>query len=304
MLIDALRRRGLGMNRKILVAVALILAIPAGASATDIDWSRVDQAIGRKGTEQAGGIHRYGFPRSDLQVTVDGVPIKPALALGGWIAFQSTPDGAMFMGDLVLTDTEISPVMQRLIDDGVRISAIHNHLIRTSVPVFYMHVDGHGDPVKFGEMLRAALSLSRTPMTAPTPSAPAAIDLDTAGIERTLGYKGNANGGVYQFSVPRAESITEGSMTVPPSMGTATAINFEPTGGGKAAITGDFVLLGSEVNPVLKTLRQHGIEVTALHSHMIDDSPHLFFMHFWANDNALKLAGGLRTALDLANMKR
>lgn len=292
------------MNRKILVAVALILAIPAGASATDIDWSRVDQAIGRKGTEQAGGIHRYGFPRSDLQVTVDGVPIKPALALGGWIAFQSTPDGAMFMGDLVLTDTEISPVMQRLIDDGVRISAIHNHLIRTSVPVFYMHVDGHGDPVKFGEMLRAALSLSRTPMTAPTPSAPAAIDLDTAGIERTLGYKGNANGGVYQFSVPRAESITEGSMTVPPSMGTATAINFEPTGGGKAAITGDFVLLGSEVNPVLKTLRQHGIEVTALHSHMIDDSPHLFFMHFWANDNALKLAGGLRTALDLANMKR
>jgi len=292
------------MNRKILVAIALALATPVGASAADIDWSKVDQAIGRKGTEQAGGVHRYGFPRSDLQVTVDGVPIKPALALGGWIAFQPTPAGAMFMGDLVLTDTEISSVMQRLIADGVQITAIHNHLIRTSVPVFYMHVDGHGDPVKLGETLRAALSLSKTPMTAPTPSAPAAIDLDTAGIEKALGYKGSANGGVYQFSVPRAESITEGSMTVPPSMGTATAINFEPTGGGKAAITGDFVLLGSEVNPILKTLRQHGIEVTALHSHMIDDFPHLFFMHFWANDDALKLAEGLRTALDLANMKR
>jgi biotin operon repressor len=292
------------MNRQLLVAIALALATPVWASAADIDWSKVDQAIGRKGTEQAGGVHRYGFPRSDLSVTVDGVAIKPALALGGWIAFQPAPGGAMFMGDLVLTDTEISPVMQRLIADGVQISAIHNHLIRTSVPVFYMHVDGHGDPVKFGETLRAALSLSKTPMTAPTPSAPAAIDLDAAGIEKALGYKGSANGGVYQFSVPRAESITEGSMTVPPSMGTATAINFESTGGGKAAITGDFVLLGSEVNPVLKTLRQHGIEVTALHSHMIDDSPHLFFMHFWANDDALKLAGGLRTALDLANMKR
>jgi hypothetical protein len=291
------------MNRKLLVAIALTLATPAGASAADIDWSKVDQAIGRKGTEQAGGVHRYGFPRSDLSVTVDGVAIKPALALGGWVAFLPTSGGAMFMGDLVLTDTEISPVMQRLIDDGVEISAIHNHLIRTSVPVLYMHVSGHGDPVKLGQTLHDALALSKVPMTVATPTPPAALDLDTAGIEKTLGYKGNANGGVYQFSVPRAESISEASMAVPPSMGTAIAINFQPTGGGKAAITGDFVLLGKEVNPVLKTLRQHGIEVTALHSHMIDDSPHLFFMHFWANDDAQKLAQGLRAALDLANVK-
>jgi len=194
--------------------------------------------------------------------------------------------------------------MQRLITDGVEITAVHNHLLRTSVPVYYMHVGGHGDPVKLGESLHAALSLSKTPAASPTPAPPAALDLETASIEKVLGYKGNANGGVYQFSVPRAESIAEGSMAVPPSMGTATAINFEPTGGGKAAITGDFVLLGSEVNPVLKALRGHGIEVTALHSHMIDDSPHLFFMHFWANDDAQKLAQGLRAALDLANVKR
>jgi len=292
------------MNRaKLLFATVLSLAASGWAMAADVDWSKVDQAIGRPGAEQAGGVHRYGFPRSDLKVTVDGIAIKPALALGGWVAFLPTADGAMFMGDLVLTDTEISSVMQRLIANGVQISAIHNHLIRTSVPVLYMHVSGHGDPVKFGQTLHEALSLSKTPPAAPPPTTPAAVDLDMAGIDKTLGYKGKANGGVYQVSVPRAEPISEGSMTVPPSLGTAIGINFQPTGGGKAAITGDFVLVGSEVNPVLRALRQHGIEVTALHSHMIDDSPHLFFMHFWANDDARKLAQGLRAALDLANVK-
>jgi hypothetical protein len=195
--------------------------------------------------------------------------------------------------------------MQRLTEGGVEITAVHNHLLRTSVPVFYMHVAGHGDPVKLAEALHAGLALSKTPLaqTSPPPT-PAPLELDTTAIEKTLAYKGTVNGGVYQFSIPRAEAIADGGMTVPASMGTATALNFQPTGGGKAAVTGDFVLLGSEVNPVLKTLRQHGIEVTALHSHMIDDSPHLFFMHFWANDDAQRLAQGLRAALDLANLKR
>jgi|ERR1700730_11237064 hypothetical protein len=280
------------------------LAFAASTPAADIDWTRVDQAIGRKGTDQPGGIHKFGLPRSDLNVTVDGVPIKPSLAFGSWLGFQPSGEGVMVMGDLVLLDTEISPVMKHLIENGLEITAIHNHLLRTSVPVFYMHIGGHGDPVKLAETLHAALALSKTPLTQPAASPPAPLDLDTAGVEKTLGSKGTANGGVYQFSVPRAESITESGMAIPPSMGTAIAINFQPTGGGKAAITGDFVLLGKEVNPVLRALRQHGIEVTALHSHMIDDSPHLFFMHFWANDDAQKLAQGLRAALDLANVKR
>ena len=283
----------------------LALARCASASAAEIDWSKVDQALGKKGSDQPGGVHKYGLPRSDLKVTVDGVAIKPALALGSWLAFQPTADGAMFMGDLVLTDTEISPVMQRLIEGGVEITAVHNHLLRTSLPVFYMHVGGHGDPVKLAETLHAGLALSGTPFGQSSPSqTPAPLELDTAAIEKTLGYKGTANGGVYQFSIPRAEAVSEGGMAIPASMGTATALNFQPTGGGKAAITGDFVLLGSEVNPILKTLRQHGIEVTALHSHMIDDAPHLFFMHFWANDDAQRLAQGLRAAVDLANLKR
>jgi hypothetical protein len=294
------------MNRFVrLFAGMAAIVTTASVAAADIDWSKVDQAIGKKGAEQPGGVHKYGLPRSDLSVTVDGVAIKPTLALGSWVAFQPAGDGAMFMGDLVLTDTEISPVMKRLIDDGIEITAIHNHLIRTSIPVLYMHVGGHGDPVKLANTLHAALALSKTPLSQPAAAPPPpALDLDTAALEKTLGFKGTANGGVYQFSVPRAEAITEGGMTVPPALGTAIAINFQPTGGGKAAITGDFVLIGSEVNPIVKTLRQHGIEVTALHSHMIDDSPHLFFMHFWANDEAQKLARGLRAALDLANVKR
>ena len=294
------------MNRFVLSMATLpLLALSVAVAAAETDWSKIDQVIGKKGSDLPGGVHKYGLPRSDLHVTVDGVAIKPSLALGSWLAFQPASEGAMVMGDLVLTDTEISPVMERLIEGGIEITAIHNHLLRTSVPVFYMHVGGHGDPAKLAEALHAGLALSKTPLSegsAPPPSTP--LELDTAAIEKTLGYKGNANGGVYQFGIPRAEAISEGGMVVPASMGTATALNFQPTGGGKAAITGDFVLVGSEVNPIIKALRQHGIEVTALHSHMIDDSPHLFFMHFWANDNAERLAQGLRTALDLANLKR
>jgi hypothetical protein len=284
-----------------LAALALSVSVPAA----NVDWSKVDQAIGKKGSDQPGGVHKYGLPRSDLTVTVDQVAIKPTLALGSWLAFQPTPDGAMVMGDLVLTDTEISPVMRQLVEGGVEITAVHNHLLRTSVPVLYMHVAGHGDPVKLAETLHAALALSKTPLgQAPSSMPPPPAELDTAAIEKVLGFKGSANGGVYQFSIPRAEAVSDGGMAVPASMGTATAVNFQPTGGGKAAITGDFVLLGSEVNPVLRTLRERGIEVTALHSHMIDDSPHLFFMHFWANDDAQRLAQALRAALDLANLKR
>jgi len=292
--------------RTALASIAALLAVVMGstAAAGEIDWSKVDQAIGKKGTDLPGGVHKYGLPRSDLAITVDGVAIKPALALGSWVAFRPTSGGAMFMGDLVLLDTEISPVMLKLIEGNIEITAIHNHLLRTSVPVFYMHVGGHGDPVGLAETLHAALALSKTPLTAPpAASTPAPLEIDTAALDKMLGYKGTLNAGVYQFSVPRAEGISEAGMALPPSMGTAIAINFEPLGDGQAAITGDFVLLGSEVTPILRELRQHGIEVTALHSHMIDDSPHLFFMHFWAHDDALKLARSLRGALGLANVK-
>jgi hypothetical protein len=284
-----------------------ILSSATAACAQDIDWQKVDDAFGRKAAVVAGDVHRYGFPRTDLTVTVDGVTIKPALALGGWVAFKATGGEVMAMGDLVLLDTEIKPVMTKLLEGGLDITAVHNHLLRGSPATFYMHVGGHGDPVKMATAIRAALAESKTPLAAPAPaSPPPAIDLDTAQLDQIIGAKGQPNGGVYQFGVPRRDPVTEGGMALAPvgPLGVATAIGFQPTGGGNAAITGDFVMIASEVNPVIKALRSGGIEVTALHSHMLDEQPRLFFMHFWANDDAVKLAKTLRTALDeMANVK-
>jgi hypothetical protein len=270
------------------------------ARAQEIDWQKVDDALGRK-PAVSGDVHRYGFPRTDLTVTLDGVTIKPALALGGWIAFKPAHGGAMAMGDLVLLESEVNPVMLKLIEGGLEITAVHNHLLRANPPTFYMHVGGHGDPAKMAAVIRDALGASKTPLAAPAAaSPPPAIDLDTAQLDQINGAKGQANGGVYQFGVPRRDPVREGGMAIAPvgPMGVATAINFQPTGGGKAAITGDFVLTNDEVNPVIKALRSNGIDVTAVHSHMLNDQPRLFFLHFWANDEAVKLAKGLRAALD------
>jgi hypothetical protein len=283
-----------------LFTAGAILASVVTASAQPIDWSKVDEALGRKAAI-SGDVHRYGFPRTDLTVTLDGVTIKPTLALGGWVAFKPAHGGAMVMGDLVLLESEITPVMTALIHNGLEITAIHNHVLRGSPATFYMHVGGHGDPAKMATAIVQALQSSKTPLAPPTPAAaPPSIDLDTAQLDQIIGVKGTNNGGVYQFAVPRRDPITEGGVTLEPAgpIGVATAIGFQPTGGGKAAITGDFVLSGEEVNPVIKALRDNGIEVTAVHSHMLTEQPRLIFMHFWANDDAIKLAKGLRAALD------
>ncbi len=262
---------------------------------------KVDAAFGRKAAITVSDVHRYGFARSDLNVMVDGVAIKPALALGGWVAFKPAHGGAMVMGDLVLLETEINPVMTKLREGGLDITAIHNHLLRANPETFYLHLGGHGDPAKMASVIHDALASSKTPLTPPAAAgATPAIDLDTGQLEQIIGVKGQANSGVYQFGVPRRDQITmEGTAMTPAGpLGLATGIGFQPTGGGKAAITGDFVLLGNEVTPVVTVLRANGIEVTALHSHMLDEQPRLFFMHFWANDDELKLARGLRAALD------
>jgi hypothetical protein len=270
------------------------------AHAQEIDWQKVDDAFGRK-PAMSGDVRRYGFPRTDLTVTLDGVTIKPALALGGWVAFKPMHGEAMVMGDLVLLETEINPVMLKLIEGGLEITAVHNHLLRASPATFYMHVGGHGDPARMAAVIHDALAVSKTPMTMPAPaSPPPAVDLDTAQLDQIIGAKGQANGGVYQFNVPRRDAVTMDGMAITPPapLGAAIGINFQPTGDGKAAITGDFVLTNDEVNPVIRALRANGIDVTAVHSHMLDEQPRLFFLHFWAVDDAMKLAKGLRAALD------
>jgi hypothetical protein len=273
-----------------------------GAQTASTDWKAVEQALGRSGALQPGDVYKFSMPRSDLKVTAKGVEVKPALALGSWAAFKLMSGHAMVMGDIVMTEDEVNPVISRLQQGGIEQTAVHHHITGESPRILYVHIGGHGDPVKLAETLKAALTLTKTPPPAtPASSQPQDIGIDTKQIEQTLGYSGKVNGGVFQVSAPRAEKITEAGMDVPPSMGTATAINFQPTGGGKAAITGDFVMTAGEVNPVIRALRENGIEVTSLHNHMLNDEPRLFFMHFWANDDATKLARGLRAALDKTN---
>jgi hypothetical protein len=287
-----------------LAATLAFAALASPSVAADPDWSAVGQALGKEGAAQPGGVYRVAFPRTDLHVVLDGVTLKPGFALGGWLAFEPIGDQAMVMGDLVLTQDEVNPVMKKLEEEGIEITALHNHLLRAEPATMYMHVLGHGDAVALATALHAALTLSKIPFAAPAAAAPAAIDLDVAGIDKILGAQGKVNGGVLQYGIPRGEKVEESGMAVPSALGSAEAINFQPTGGGKAAITGDFVLTASEVNSVAKALRGNGIEVTALHNHMLNDQPRLFFMHFWANDDAQRLAKGLRAALDKVNVAR
>lgn len=245
------------------------------------------------------------MPRKDLTVTKDGVKIAPGLALGSWAAFKSMGAQAMVMGDLVLTESELEPVMMSLQQNGIEQTAIHNHLVGEQPHIMYMHIEGHGNPATLAKSLATALALTKTPAAAPaTPASSAPLGINQAAVEKAMGYSGKVNGGILQFSVPRAEKIMVNGMEIPPAMGTATGISFQPTGGGKAAISGDFVLLATEVNPVIKALRNHGIEVEAVHNHMLGDQPHMYFMHFWANDDATKLAAGLRAALNATNSQK
>ena len=286
----------------ILLSASLFAAAQAAkpSEATPAQWKAVEEAMGRPGQMQPGDVIKFSMPRKDLHVTLAGVELKAGFALGSWAAFKREGKGAMVMGDLVLTEEEIEPVMLKLQEAGIQESAVHNHLVGESPRVMYMHIASHGDPVQMAKAIHDALALTKTPEAAPNSAAAPAADLgfDQKQVEQILGHAGKVNGGILQFSVPRSETITDAGMTIPPSMGVATALNFQPTGDGKAAITGDFVLLGSEVNPVIKALRQNGVDVEALHNHMLMEHPRLFFMHFWANDDALKLAKGLRAALD------
>lgn len=293
------------MSRLGYFTMSLCIAVwGASARAAEIDWSRVEAALGRSANMQPDGVHKFGFPRTDLHVTLDGVPLQPAFALGSWLAFKDDGDGAIVMGDLVLLEDEVAPVMKRLLDGGIEITALHNHLLRARPMPMYMHVLGKGDAVQLAKTLHEALTASKTPLEAPRGTRAATVEptLDTEMLDEVLGRKGKANGSVYQFGFRRAESIHVGDFAVPASMGTSVGINFESTGAGKAAVTGDFVLLADEVEPVMQALTRGRIEATALHNHMLAESPRLYFMHFWANGDARTLARGLRTALDRMNV--
>lgn len=277
----------------------LIAGCASDTQAQPAPASVIEKEFGRAPTV-TGDVQRFSFPRSDLNVMVDGVRIQPALALGGWLAFHPMGKDWEVMGDLVLTHDEIKPVLQKLVAGGMTITALHNHLLRAQTATMYMHVHGHGDPAALARTLKEALAATKTPLGAPGPAAaPTGPQLDRAAVEKIIGRSGNpAAGGVLQFSIPRQQPIQQGGMAIPNPMGMATAINFQPAGEGKVAATGDFVLSAGEVEPVIAELTKAGIEVTALHNHMLNEQPRTFFMHFWGVGTPDEVVGGLKKALD------
>ncbi len=283
--------------------VVLMLLLPTIAAAQAIDTTKIDQALGRSG-QKFGDVYKIGFPRTDLHVSVNGLAIKPGLALGSWAAFMGTDDHAMVMGDLVLLEDELNPVMEKLRVASFQISAVHNHLIAETPHVMYMHYMGLGPAAQLAASLKNALAVSKTPLDKPAsaaeePTPPAWVKA----VEDSVGRKGTFRGGVLSYGVPRGQPVTMDGMTIAPSAGVAEAINFQAADSGNVATTGDFVLTAEEVNPVIAELQTHQILVTALHSHMLTEQPRLFFMHFWAIGSPGSVGGGIAAALKHVSIK-
>lgn len=293
------------MKAQRLVIATVLLLIPSAVLAQGIDGARLDRVLGRS-AQKTGEVLKYGFPRTDLHVTVEGVTIRPGLALGSWAAFSGTESDASVMGDLVLLEGEVNPVVAKLRSSGFEITAIHNHLMNENPPLRYVHYMGHGDAEQLARSLRSALAESKTPLgtpARPAPSTPAAAPAFVKTIDSTLGTSGHWAGGVLSFGIPRAEAITEAGMTLSPAQGVAESINFQSAGEGRVATTGDFVLTAQEVGPVISALEEHHIQITALHNHMLTEQPRLFFMHFWAVGQPAAVAQGIRAALGQIHTK-
>lgn len=289
--------------QKVLVVISLLM-FPVLLQAQGLDTAKIDQVLGRSGTKM-GEVYKVGFPRTDLQVTRHGVLIKPGLALGSWAAFQGTDDNAMVMGDLVLLQDEVNPVMMKLRESGFEILAVHNHLLDETPHVMYMHYMAKGNAAELAAALKSALDTTKTPPGKPATAAkPTSEPAFVKAVEEILGHKGSFNGGVLSFGIPRADPITDRGMTIPPAMGMGEAINFQEAGNGKVATTGDFVLVADEVNPVISALEEHHIEVEALHNHMLYEEPRLFFMHFWGEGSVQAVAEGIKAALDKVHTKQ
>ncbi len=290
------------MKNMLIILVLALLACPAILGAQGLNTATIDQALGHSG-QKTGDVYRVGLPRTDLHVQVGGIALKPGFALGSWAAFSGTDADAAVMGDLVLTEAEIGPVMAKLRAAGFEITGVHNHLLNETPHVMYMHYMGHGNAQKIAQSLRDAVAESKTPLTSAPPAqeAPPAPFVKT--IEGVFGTQGRWAGGVLAFGIPRAEAITDHGMTLNGAQGVAEAINFQEAGSGKIATTGDFVLIASEVNPVISALEAHDIQVTALHTHMLTEQPHLFFMHFWSMGSPDAVAQGIKAALDKIHTK-
>lgn len=290
------------MTNRLMFLLFVLLVCPAILAAQSLNTAAIDQLLGHSG-QKTGDVYRVGLPRTDLRVQVGGLALKPGFALGSWAAFSGTDANATVMGDLVLTEAEIAPVMTKLRAAGFEVTAMHNHLLNETPHVMYMHYMGHGNAQKIAESLRDALAQSKTPLTSAPPAQESPAPAFVKTIEGVLGTLGRWAGGVLAFGIPRREAITDHGMTLNGAQGVAESINFQDAGEGKVATTGDFVLTGQEVNSVISALEEHNIQITALHNHMLDEQPRLFFMHFWGVGSPETVSAGIKAALSKIAVK-
>ena len=283
------------------LGVVLLLLAQGVQAELRLDTGAIDTALGTLGQAQ-GDVYKIVLPRTDLSISIDDVKLKPRLALASWIAFKARGDAGVAHGDLVLMEDEVGPVLRRFEQDGITVTALHNHLLRETPKVMYLHFWVEGDAEELAANLRRALIMTKTPIVKQNKPENSGIKdaeaLPIKDIQEILGEKGTLKDGVLSIAVPRQETLTMHDVELLPSMGMATAINFQAGAGGKVAATGDFVLAASEVYRVASALTRHGIQVTALHNHLVRSSPELYFMHFWAHDAPDRVAQGLRAALD------
>lgn len=271
---------------------------------SDADWTSVTDALGRTGKfGDNNTVYRIPLVRSDLQVVTVGVPIKPGLSLGGYVAFAKYDDATMVMGDLVVTEAELPKVTDALQSHGIEQTALHKHLLEQSPQVWWTHIHAMGDPAKLAAGVKAALDATAIAPAAAPPAQQPPVDLDTAGIDAALGRKGNPDGGLYKFNLARQDTIVDDGHLVPPTFGVTTTVNFQPLGEGKAAINGDIVMTGTEVQKVIQALRAGNISLVTVHNHSLTDEPRLFYLHYWAVDDAVTLAKAMRAALDATNLQ-
>jgi hypothetical protein len=286
--------------RRITMTTALLM-LPLNADAKQLDTGAIDDAIGMAGQPQ-GEVYKISLARTDLSISIDDISVKPRLALNSWIAFKAHGDVAVTHGDLVLKEDEVGPVLRMLEQHGITITALHNHLIRETPKVMYLHFWGEGDAEELAAHLRRALILTKTPFAksngAEKSQDKTENELPAQRIQEVLGEKGILKDGVLSIAVPRQQAITMHNVDLPASMGMATALNFQAAGVSQVAATGDFVLMAPEVSRVASALVRHGIQITALHNHLILSTPELYFMHFWAHDSTERVVEGLRAALD------
>lgn len=272
---------------------------------TDADWKPVADALGRTGKlGNNNTAYRVNLVRNDLQVTTEGVAIKPGLSLGGHAALRYDNNETLLMSDLVVTEAELPKVTDALQSHGIAQTALHKHLLEQNPPVWWTHIHGMGDATQLAQGLKAALDATSIGPAAPPPAQQPPVDIDTAGVEQALGRKGTPDGGLFKYSIARKDTIVEDGHVLPAaSLNLTTVINFQPVGGGRAAINGDFILTDTEVQKVIQALRAGNIRIVELHNHGLTEQPRLFYMHYWAVDDAVTLAKALRPALDATNLQ-